>query len=91
MLHILNILQMLNIHIRIDNRPFSKMAAENSNASNLAKIKNVYQHHKEHQTIVWLGNTYVCKFINFQPTFSQLILHLKCWNFAGLLKQRCSF
>ena len=52
MLHILNILQMLNIHIRIDNRPFSKMAAENSNASNLAKIKNVYQHHKEHQTIV---------------------------------------
>ena len=39
---------MLNIHICIDNRPFSKMAAENSNTSNLAKIKNVYQHHKEH-------------------------------------------
>ena len=26
------------------NRPFSKMAAENSNELKLAKIKNVYQH-----------------------------------------------
>ena len=26
------------------NRPFSKMAAENSNKLKLAKIKNVYQH-----------------------------------------------
>ena len=33
----------------------------------------------------------VCKFLNFQPTCSQLLLHLKCWNFAGLLKERCSF
>ena len=30
------------------NRPFSKMAAENSNWLKLAKIKNVYQHKKEH-------------------------------------------
>ena len=30
------------------NRPFSKMAAENSNKLKLAKIKNVYQHWKEH-------------------------------------------
>ena len=26
------------------NRPFSKMAAENSNKLKLAKVKNVYQH-----------------------------------------------
>ena len=32
------------------------------------------------------SNTNVCKFFNVQLTFSQLILHLKCWNFAGLLK-----
>ena len=32
------------------------------------------------------SHTNVCKFLNFQPTFSQLILHLKCWNFAGLLE-----
>ena len=30
------------------NRTFSKMAAENSNKLKLAKIKNVYQHWKEH-------------------------------------------
>ena len=36
-------------------------------------------------------HTNVCKFLNFQLTFSQLILHLKCWNLAGLLKLRCSF
>ena len=29
-------------------RPFSKMAADNSNKLKLAKIKNVYQHQKEH-------------------------------------------
>ena len=28
----------------LSNRPFSKMAAENSNKLILAKIKNVYQH-----------------------------------------------
>ena len=32
-----------------------------------------------------------CKFNNFQLTFSQLLFHLKCWNFAGLLKLWCSF
>ena len=37
------------------------------------------------------SHTNFCKFFNFQLTFSQLILHLKCWNFAGLLKQRWSF
>ena len=30
------------------NRPFSKMVDENSNKLKLAKIKNVYQHYKEH-------------------------------------------
>ena len=30
------------------NRPFSKMAAEISNKLKLVKIKNVYQHQKEH-------------------------------------------
>ena len=43
----------------------------------------------------WGYNAYaqsnVCKFLTFRPAFSQVILHLKCWNFAGLLKQRCSF
>ena len=31
------------------------------------------------------------QFFNFQHTFPQLMLHLKCWNLAGLLKLRCSF
>ena len=31
-----------------DNRPFSKMAAENLNTLEYAKIKNEYQHEKEH-------------------------------------------
>ena len=31
-----------------NNKPFSKMAAENSNKLELAKIKIVYQHYKEH-------------------------------------------
>ena len=31
-----------------DNRSLSKMAAEISNKLTLAKIKNVYQHQKEH-------------------------------------------
>ena len=31
------------------------------------------------------SHTNVCKFLNFQLTFSHLILHLKCWNLAGLL------
>ena len=35
------------------------------------------------------SHTNVCKFFNFQLTFSQLILHLKCLNFAELLNQRC--
>ena len=33
-------------------RPFSKMEAENSNKLQLAKIKNVYQHQKEHQPLL---------------------------------------
>ena len=37
------------------------------------------------------SHTNVCKFLNFQHTFSQLILHLKCWNLAGLLKLRFPF
>ena len=37
------------------------------------------------------SHTNVCKFHNFQLTFSQLIFHLKCWNLAGLLNLRCSF
>ena len=37
------------------------------------------------------SHTNVCKFFNFQHTFPQLILHLKCWNLAGLLKLMCSF
>ena len=37
------------------------------------------------------SHTNVCKFYNFQLTFSQLIFHLKCWNLAGLQKLRCSF
>ena len=31
------------------------------------------------------SHTNVCKFSSSQLAFSQLILHLKCWNFAGLL------
>ena len=37
------------------------------------------------------SHTNVCKLFNCQLPFSQLILHLKCWNVAGLLKERCSF
>ena len=37
------------------------------------------------------SHTNVCKFFNFQLTFSQLILHLKWWNFAGLLKVKVFF
>ena len=37
------------------------------------------------------SHTNVSKFFNFQHTFPQLILHLKCRNLAGLLKLRCSF
>ena len=33
----------------------------------------------------------VCKFLNFQLTFSQLLLHLKSWNFAGLTKVKVFF
>ena len=36
-------------------------------------------------------HTNVCKFLNFQLTFSPLILRLKCWNFARLLKYRVFF
>ena len=32
------------------------------------------------------SHTNTCNFLNFQLTFSQLILHLKCWYLAGLLK-----
>ena len=31
------------------------------------------------------SHTNICKFFTFQLAFSQLILHLICWNFAGLL------
>ena len=104
------------------NRHFSKMAAEISNKLELAKIKIVYQHLKEHlcfrnpakfqhfrcniswenvswklknlQTFVRLGVCHIPPVIqtslNFSIfnlyQFSLVILHLKCWNFAGLLK-----
>ena len=32
------------------------------------------------------SHTNVCKYFKFQIIFSQLILHLKCWTLAGLLK-----
>ena len=41
------------------NRPFSKMAAENSNKLKSAKIKNVYQHQKEH---LYFSNSEVSAF-----------------------------
>ena len=31
--------------------------------------------------VLYPSHTNVCKFFNFSLTFSQLILHLKCWNF----------
>ena len=37
------------------------------------------------------SHTNVCKFYNFQLTFSKLIFHLKYLNLAGLLKLRWSF
>ena len=33
------------------------------------------------------SHTNICNFFNFQLTFSQLILHMKCWNLAGLLSE----
>ena len=57
------------------NRPFSKMARP--------KITDVCVTGGMHYTP---SLTNVCKFFNFQLTFSYLILHLKCWNFAVLLK-----
>ena len=66
------------------------MASENSNSLELAKIKIVYQHLKEHlcfsiPDVCMTGGMHytpshanVCKFFNFQLPFSQLILHLKC-------------
>ena len=41
-------LRLYNIKWRPIHRPFSKMAAKNSNTLKLAKIKNVCQHQKEH-------------------------------------------
>ena len=37
------------------------------------------------------SHTNVCKFYNFQLTFSQLIFHLECRNLAGLLKFKVLF
>ena len=51
------------------NRPLSKMAAENSNESKL-KMDPALCNTPSH--------TNVCKSFDFQLTFCQLILHLKC-------------
>ena len=37
------------------------------------------------------SHTNICNFFDFQLTFSQLILHLKCRNLAGLLKFKVRF
>ena len=37
------------------------------------------------------SHTNVCQFFSFQLTFFQLILHLKSWNFAGLLNLKVFF
>ena len=66
------------------NGPFSKMAAENSNISqNSLKLKTHTSTRKKHlYFMTWdmhtPSHTNVSKFFNFQLTFSQKILHLKC-------------